>query len=201
MKVYLYVITGVLAVFVLGNIYTMYSRDGVINDYATAFKTVADIKNDVAISHLWFEETIHGHEHATFDSFWKSMDKVDSQVELLQRLHLQSGVGFERMPGIVNNLKNYLESFRSIANQREKHSERGAIASILDRELDTEFDAEFNKILDACDKLDNALGLSRAQNLAPFRVITITLIVVGLLTVSGVLLSIWFSWKKRVHQG
>lgn len=200
MKAFLYIVTAVLAAFIFGTAYVMYAKDSVTSDYATAHKTLAEIRNEITISHLWFEETISGHEHATFDSFWDIMDKLDGKIELLQTLHTQNGVGSQRIPEIAGDLKQRLKSFRSIAYEREMNLDKDISARLPDLKLDAEFDAAFNAILDTCHDLDNVLTLSRAQDLAPFRTISITLIVVGVLAVSGVLLFIWRSWEKRVHE-
>jgi len=200
MKTYLIALAAILLAMVIGNSYIMISKDGIADNYAAAHKAIADIKQETTTAHLWVEETISGHQHATFNDFWHSMEKVDAWIDLLAQLHAQDGVGGQGMIDAVGRLRGFIKSFRSTALKRELNAEKSIPDEVSDLELDIEFDAEFKEIIDICGGLDHSLDLSKTEAIAPFRIANITLITLGLLGVMAVFLSIWRAWQKRIHE-
>ena len=119
----MYFLVGICTVVIIGSMfYILYEGREMTAKHDPLIDAAMEIKLEVTIAHLWFEEIISGDRHESIDSVWEHL----SQADWYARAMLEGGENAEGkfyplsdagMCGSIKEVRQKLNEFRSIPQE------------------------------------------------------------------------------------
>ncbi len=158
-----------------------------------------EIKIEIAIGHLWFEEIISEDFHSEIEAVWSHFDEALWYATAM----LEGGENDDlsiiplRDPQLCRELEEIqksLVSFRGIAEERWAAREQSGIGS----DIDQRFDAKFEEVSEGVSRMESALQAAMTRELWEFKVVQGILVALclGLGGLGGCILNA-YEKKKR----
>lgn len=161
---------------------SIYFANRMVSQYSTLVATSIEVKHEVAVAHLWFEEIISGDENESIDTVWYHLDE---SVRFLDEILLGSSnslievlpVEDKEIRKLLHEAKNKLDVFRNITVERFGSTVYAGVGS----DIDQEYDAVFNDLQSHVDLIINRLKMLRKDDLEQFNNMQKVLIILILL--------------------
>lgn len=190
---------GMIMVVAMG--YSLIIGSQATTRYAPLMDAAMEIKLEITMGHLWFEEVISGDRNENIANALAHLDQSAWYARAMLEGGKNSEGHFEPLhdPALRSEIEEVLEKileFRAIAEARWQAIEESGIGS----KIDQDFDALFNELLLQADNVETALQEVMARELKRFRAVQILLILfcLGVAVLIGI---VFRRYQKSLLQG
>lgn len=191
-------VTGITILLVLLSVISIQYTNRMVSQYSTLVATSIEVKLEIAMAHLWFEEIISGDQNESIEKVWYHHDKASHYLdEIIEgssdpRINVDH-VDFPQIRRDLRTVEEMLAVFRETSLQRINSVDYAGVGS----DVDQEYDAIFFVLLNNMDMVIDELKLLSKNDLERFNLIQLLLILLILLTASfiGFLL---YLYRKRL---
>ena len=193
-----FAVAGITILLVLLSVISIQYTNRMVSQYSRLVATSIEVKLEIAMAHLWFEEIISGDHTESIEKVWYHHDKashyLDEIIEGSSDPRINVGhVDFPQIRRDLRTVEDMLAVFRETAVQRINSIDYAGVGS----DVDQEYDAIFFVLLNNMDMVIDELKLLSKNELEQFNLIQLLLILLILLTASffGFLL---YLYRKRL---
>ncbi len=191
-------VTGITILLVLLSVISIQYTNRMVSQYSTLVATSIEVKLEIAMAHLWFEEIISGDQNESIEKVWNHHDKashyLDEIIEGSSDPRINVGhIDFPQIRRDLRTVEEMLAVFRETSLQRINSVDYAGVGS----DVDQQYDAIFFVLLNNMDMVIDELKLLSKNDLERFNLIQLLLILLILLTASfiGFLL---YLYRKRL---
>ena len=184
----LYVPLSIAAIIIAGMMaFSYYSSIQMINVYAPQSDAIMEVRINVAIAHLWFEELMGGDTSNHIETIYDLLDRADQFAAAM----LNGGtvgdltyisVGNEELKAEIVTVRQHLATFREAMQLRYETGSSAGVGS----ELDQLFDTSFEELLTQSEAVEEMIFQITTNELKIFKGMQIVLVIVGLATFAGI---------------
>lgn len=178
---------------------SIYYANRMVSQYSSLVATSIEVKQELAIAHLWFEEIMSGDENESIQTVWlhlgESKRHIDEILEGGNDLLVEvNPVADPEIRKEIDEIKNKLAVFHSITSERYNSKDFAGVGSAIDQK----YDAVFNDLLNHVDIVVNKLKLLRKDDLGQFNAIQKVLILLILVFSATVGLLLYFYQNRSI---
>ena len=191
-------VIGITCLLILLSVVSIYYTNRMVSDYSTLVETSIGIKQELSVSHLWFEEIISGDSYVTIEEVWLHLDKSDrNALDILNSGYglIEENITIEN-PYIrqeIENIRKEIAVFRTLTAERINSVGYAGAGSNIDQK----YDGVFMSIIAQVDVVTEKLKVLRNNDLERFHLIQNVLIL--LILSAGILVSyLLYSYQKRL---
>lgn len=180
------------------SVVSIHYTNRMVSEYSTLVETSIEIKQELSVAHLWFEEIISGDSNEPIDKVWYHLDKSEQHaLDVLKGGYTSQDDNISiKDPFIkqgVDNIRNEISLFRSITEERLKSINYAGVGS----DIDQKYDSVFLGIIRLTDIVTKKLKSLRNRDLDRFYFIQKTLILLILGT--GILVAyLLYRYQQRL---
>jgi len=191
-------VIGITVLLILLSVVSIYYTNRMVSEYSTLVETSIEIKQELSVAHLWFEEIISGDSNETIEEVWSHLDKSDQHA--LHVLSGEYGPFDEKIPvnnptirQDLENIRKEIAIIRMLTAERYNSMKYAGVGS----EIDQKYDNVFLSIVQLVDAVTDKLKVLRNHDLEHFHLIQNTLIL--LILCAGILVSfLLYRYQKRL---
>ncbi len=160
-------------------LFSLYAGDAMTNRYDSLSRASKDIRYELTVGHLWFEEILTDDSFVDIENIWIHFDNAHQKTLLIV-----SGVEDEESKFFsiyslilltkVQKISEQLEEFHSIAQERWMDKSKSGIGTNIDQR----FDRVYNNLVLATEEIDKIFEEASNKYYQIFRLIIYTLIII-----------------------
>ena len=191
-------VIGVTLLLIFLTVVSVNYTNRMVSEYSTLVETSIEVKQELSVAHLWFEEIISGDSNETIEQVWVHLDKSDHHALDV----LTGNVSSTDENIIINNLgvrpdieniRKEIAVFRTLTAERINSIKYAGVGS----DIDQKYDAVFLNIIRQVDNVTEKLKMMRGHDLEQFHLIQNVLIL--LILSAGILVSyLLYRYQNRL---
>ena len=191
-------VIGITLLLILLSVVSINYTNRMVSEYSTLVETSIEVKQELSVAHLWFEEIISGDSNETIEEVWSHLDKSDRHaLDLLKGEYgpidenITVGNTFIRQD--IENIRKKIAVFRTLTAERFNSVKSAGAGSVIDQK----YDDVFLGIVHQVDVVVEKLKALRNRDLERFHLIQNVLIL--LILSAGILVSyLLYRSQKRL---
>ena len=190
-------VIGITLLLVLLSVVSIHYTNRMVSEYSTLVETSIEVKQELSVAHLWFEELISGDNHETIEQVWSHFDKSDRHALDV----LKGGYGStdenvtveDPIRWDINNIRKDIAVFRALTAERFNSMMISGVGSVSDQQ----YDDVFLGLVSQVDAVAEKLKVLRNRDLERFHLIQNVLIL--LILSAGILVAyLLYRYQKRL---
>ena len=191
-------VIGITLLLVLLSVVSINYTNRMVSEYSTLVETSIEVKQELSVAHLWFEEIISGDSNETIEEVWSHLDKSDRHaLDLLKGEYgpIDENITVEKtsIRQDIENIRKDIAVFRMLTAERFNSVKSAGVGSVIDQK----YDDVFLGIVSQVDVVAEKLKELRNRDLERFHLIQNVLIL--LILSAGILVSyLLYRYQKRL---
>jgi PAS domain S-box-containing protein len=157
--------TIVLIIILLSMIYALYSSNQMINSYSPQVDATMEIKYELTIAHLWFEEIISGGRHENLEDVMKHIEQGKWYANAMIYGGENSEGNFKALddPDLITEVESILKNIKEFSRFTTKRWKSYDVSGI-DVDIDQQYHRLFQLIITGIDNVETLIQRKINQN-------------------------------------